>query len=185
MFWPFRTKEPSRLSEIVEGALGALLRETNHRFIHVYWPMLGDDLGELFSRNYKSFVLTLARHALMDQVNTSRFSGVRLLPDQVEQGWRQGMEETLQRRSKTHEAYQRTLEDYELALSEYDQAIADAASKGFPASDYFLITARFADRVVDLGAPERRTVMEIAVSITDLVVGVWKRAPKQYHLTGP
>ena len=95
------------------------------------------------------------------------------------------MEETLQRRSKTSEAYQRALEDYELALSEYDQAIADARSKDFPASKYFLITARFADRVADLSAPDRRTVMEIAVSITDMVMGVCKRAPKLYQLTGP
>ena len=185
MFWPFRKKESSRLSKIVEGALGALLRETNYRLIQVYWPMLGDDLAELFSINYTSFVMVLTRYALMDQVNASHFGGLRLSPDQVEQGWRQGLEETLQGRSKSGEAYQRALEDYELALSEYDQAIAEAGSTDFPASKYFLITARFADRVAGLTAPERRRVMEIAVSITDMVVSVCKRAPKHYQLTGP
>ncbi|MDO8684991.1 MAG: hypothetical protein Q7N50_16115 [Armatimonadota bacterium] len=185
MFWPFRKKEPSSLSQIVEGALGALLREADYRFIQVYWPMLGDDLGELFARNYTSFVVVLTIEALLDMMRAGRFKGVQLTPNEADAAWKKGLEEALRRRNPTDDAYRKALQDYELAASEYGEALADAASRDFPASKYFVITARFADRVADLGAPERRTVMEIAVSITDMVVGVCKKAPKLYHLTGP
>lgn len=184
MLWPFAKRRQATLSECIQGALSALLRETNSRFIHMYLPMIGDDLGERFAAHYPYFILVLTRHILLEIVITRRFKGAIFSPDQAADAWRKGLEEVLQCRSKTHEEYTQKLKDYELALRDYDEAIVAARSKDLPASTFFLITAHFADKITDLCSEERHTVMEIAFSIADMVKHACRMAPRLYRLTG-
>ncbi|QQS45215.1 MAG: hypothetical protein IPM66_14780 [Acidobacteriota bacterium] len=186
--WFKKKRQQISMSDLFSETLSSTFMEVNTRFIHSYWPSVGDIIGEQIAQNSEAFVSLLVKHLLTDLLESKRLkvTGVNIDSIDAEAAWRSGLKNALQNRSRKVEHYEQTYHKCIEAVKEYSFAYEKHHNDpyGPPTDIYFSACRHFTDLVTDSSLHDDMTVFKVAKDIFETTRVYCAATPKMFELNG-
>jgi len=158
-------------------------KDANAQLISVYWPRLGDDLGELIAENLQPYVALLIGNYMTDLLCENKIRVVGIRPSDIEAGesCESGILRAIELSSSCVEDFERRKQRYQAYLDEYMER---TRSNAVLSDKYCVACQQFCDMITPIDSPNRRNVFDVAKEIRDYTARSSFWAAGWYQVTG-